>query len=243
VAHPDRSKRLNQGFRAFCLLVLLAAALAQAGCAAKGRQENFRLSQLGKSDLDFVVDANIKAQHEYLYDLTAKLYARNPGELRKVAGRSLEGRLEQLFRYSGPLVFEELQKKQGTEAILLGLDPAYAGDRVFAVMAGLTDMIRRSYGYNNEYFMLNQLDQQKLYNSARNIEVLVWRLKHRQDPTGKPLLLTSDTYDGVENLSFERLFGKMIALQDNLARITAQKNNRSITFVVQRAATWVFLPI
>ncbi len=38
-------------------------------------------------------------------------------------------------------------------------------------------------------------------------------------------------------------FGKMIELQDKLARITAQKNNRSITMIVQRAATWVFLPI
>jgi hypothetical protein len=225
------------------LYVLLALMLMLQGCASNGRQEGFHFSQLGKSDIDFVVDSNIKAQHEYLYDLATKLYARNPGELRKDPTHSLEGRLQQIFKTTGPLVFDELQKKQGTDAILLGLDPAYAGDRVFAVVAGLTDMIRRSYNYNSEYFMLDQLDQQKLYNSARNIEVLVWRLKHRQDGAGAPLLLTSEAYEGVENLSFERLFGKMIALQDNLARITAQKNNRSITFIVQRAATWVFLPI
>lgn len=234
---------MKHQFQQLSLCIPLALVLMLQGCATKGRQEGFRFSQLGKSDLDFVVDSNIKAEHEYLYELASKLYARNPGELRKEPAHSLEGRLQQLFRTSGPLVFDELQKKQATDAILLGLDPAYTGDRVFAVMAGLTDMIRRSYNYNSEYFMLDQLDQQKLYNSARNIEVLVWRLKHREGADGKPLLLTSETYEGVENLSFERLFGKMIALQDNLARITAQKNNRSITFVVQRAATWVFLPI
>lgn len=232
--------RLGDGTRLFGALLL---GLTLTGCASNGRQEHFQLKQLAKSDIDFVVDSNIQSLHAYLYDLTCKLYARNPGELRKLPGRSLEGRLDQLFKYPGPLVFDELGRKQSTDAILLGLDPAYAGDRVFAVMAGLTDMLRRSYNYKNEYFMLDELDQQKLYNSARNIEVLVWRLNHRQGSNGRPWLLTNDVNERAGNLSFERLFGKMIALQDNMARITAQKNNRSITMIVQRAATWVFLPI
>lgn len=234
------SRCFSDGARLFGALLL---GLALAGCASSGRQEPFQLKQLAKSDIDFVVDSNIQSLHGYLYDLTCKLYARNPGELRKVPGRSLEGRLDQLFKSSGPLVFDELERKQSTDAILLGLDPAYAGDRVFAVMAGLTDMLRRSYNYKSEYFLLDELDQQKLYNSARNIEVLVWRLNHRLGSNGQLWLLTNDVNDKEENLSFERLFGKMIALQDNLARITAQKNNRSITMIVQRAATWVFLPI
>lgn len=230
-------------FMRLAWMTAIVLPLLIAGCAGKGRQERFEFRQLAKSDLDYVVDANIKSLHEYLYDLTTKLYARNPGELRKVAGRSIEGRLEQLFRHEGPLVFEELNSKQSTEAILLGLDASYQGDRVFAVMAGLTDMIRRSYNYKSEYFILDELDQQKLYNSARNIEVLVWRLNHRQGLHGQPWLLTNDTNDASANLSFERLFGKMIALQDNLANISAQKNNRSISTVVQRAAAWVFIPI
>lgn len=225
------------------MLGALLVTVALSSCASKGRQEHFELKQLGKSDIDFVVDSNIQEIHAYLYDLTSKLYARNPGELRKVPGRSLEGRLDQLFKAPGPLIFDELNRKQATDAILLGLDPAYTGDRVFAVMAGLTDMLRRSYNYQDEYFILTELDQQKLYNSARNIEVLVWRLNHRQGSNGEPWLLTNDVNQSSENLSFERLFGKMIALQDSMARITAQRNNRSITMIVQRAATWVFLPI
>jgi hypothetical protein len=46
-----------------------------------------------------------------------------------------------------------------------------------------------------------------------------------------------------EHLSNECLFGKMIAPQDTMTRITAQKNKRYITVIVQRTATWVFLPI
>ena len=46
-----------------------------------------------------------------------------------------------------------------------------------------------------------------------------------------------------DNLSFERLFGKMIALQDMMAEITANSGNRTINRVVQGAATMIFLPI
>ena len=45
------------------------------------------------------------------------------------------------------------------------------------------------------------------------------------------------------NLSFEREFGKMIAYQDAMARIAAQRTNRTIRRAVQTLATAVFLPI
>ena len=45
------------------------------------------------------------------------------------------------------------------------------------------------------------------------------------------------------NLSFEREFGKMIAYQDAMAQIAAQRTNRTIRRVVQTLATAVFLPI
>ena len=227
------------------LLAIAALALLLAGCAAvQGGQggKGFRLENLAKSDIDFVVDGTIRAQESHLRELTIKLYRRNPAELRK-HNTSLDKRLEQLFARPGELLFDELQGKQSVEAMLLGFDPAYRGDRVFAVMAGLVDMIRRSYGYKQEFFFLDELDQQKLYNSARNIEVLVWRFGHRRDAGGEPYLLTNEVSGEVSNLSFERLFGKMIALQDMLAQITADKTNRSITKVIQNTATMVFLPI
>lgn len=48
---------------------------------------------------------------------------------------------------------------------------------------------------------------------------------------------------GNANISYERLFGKMIAMQDTMAVIVAGKTNRTISKVIQRMATAVFLPI
>jgi len=48
---------------------------------------------------------------------------------------------------------------------------------------------------------------------------------------------------GVPNLSFERAFGKLIGLQDTLAKIIEDKSNRAICFGVVNVASMVFLPI
>ena len=91
--------------------------------------------------------------------------------------------------------------------------------------------------------MLDSLEPQKLYNCARNIEVLVWRLKNRLSADGTPLILTNSLPGEEQNLSFERLFGKLIAHQDMLAKISAEKWDRMINQVVHGAATAVFLPV
>jgi hypothetical protein len=47
----------------------------------------------------------------------------------------------------------------------------------------------------------------------------------------------------VQNLSFEREFGKLINSLDVLSKIVASKNDRTVTKVIQSLATAVFLPI
>lgn len=223
-------------------------ALALAACA--GGQ--FRPQTLAKTDIDLVADRSIAILERQLRELTIKLYRRNPRELQKRRGATLDARLHQLFSQPGELSFGELDNRQSTDAIRLAFDENYTGDRVFAVMAGLTDMLRRSYGYKAEYFVLDELDQQKLYNSARNVEILVWRLSQRRDSKGQLFLLTNEISPsttlrtgetGVDNLSFERLFGKMIAVQDLMAEITADSTQRTINRVVQGVASMIFLPI
>lgn len=220
------------------------ASLLLLGCAStpKETQTGFRIQNLAKSDIDFVVDAAINQQEDAMQRLLVKLYRRNPDELRKAAGKTLAQRQQQL-QQAGELVFDELQGKLAVEAMLLGLDPAYEGDRVFAVMAGLAGMIRRTYNFKTEFFILDDLDQQLLYNSARNVEILIWRLKHRLEDSGQPMLLTNSLPNEEDNLSFERLFGKMIVVQDMMAKITSEKTNRSINTVIQRTASMLFLPI
>ena len=55
-------------------------------------------------------------------------------------------------------------------------------------MLGLYTMIHESYSGNCELFIVDFLDPQDLYNSARNIEILVWRLSNKKNAHGNLFL-------------------------------------------------------
>ena len=126
---------------------------------------------------------------------------------------------------------------------MLALKPEYSGDRVFAFGVGLASTVFLSYNGKTEFYLTDSLDPQKLYNSARNIEIAAWKLANARSARGEPLLVSNEKTDDVANLSFEREFGKMIGYQDVMAEIAAQRSNRVIRRVVQTLATAVFLPI
>ncbi len=203
----------------------------------------FKVENLAKGDIDFVADAHYRETQRLLKELTIKLYRRNPGELAKAHSKSIDSRVRQLFDQSGPVILAELDFKQGTDALTLALNGGFKGDRVLALIAGLNGMIRNSYEYRAESFMFDQLNGQKLYQSARNIEILLWQLKRRQASALGPLLLTNSLPGETTNLSYERLFGKIIALQDMMASIVAQQNDRLVTKVTQNIASMVFFPL
>ena len=105
-------------------------------------------------------------------------------------------------------------------------------------------MIMKSYNYKSEFYMFDTVEPQKLYNCARNIEIAVWKLSNNLDSSGEPFLYSNSlANEEVTNLSYERLFGKLIATQDNITTIMAGKNNRTVKTVIQKMATAVFLPI
>jgi len=204
----------------------------------------FQVKDIAKTPVDMITDIHLDRITRLLKQLTIKLYKINPFELTKAeeSGITRKQRVDQIFSCPATTPFKQLDGKKGAKAMLLGFDETYRGDRIFAVMYGLYTMILASYENQCEFFALDQLDQQKLYNSARNIEILVWRLKTRCKETGKPLLITNETHGEIENLSFERLFGKMIAIQDMMALIVADQSNRIITKVIHTAGMF-FLPV
>jgi hypothetical protein len=104
-------------------------------------------------------------------------------------------------------------------------------------------MIMASYNDKAEFYVLDELDPQKLYNSARNVEIAVWKLSGMRNGRGELFLLSNENDANHRNLSFEREFGKLIAQQDTLARIIAEKSNRTIVRAIQSVASAVFLPI
>lgn len=219
------------------ILILLVLSLL-VGCSG----QSFQLKSLVKTDIDMVADIHYEESQRLLKELTAKLYKRNPNEWRK-SGLSLEKRTAQLFDQQGPLSLDELNGVTGVKAIELALDSQFLGDRVFALIAGLNHMIRQSYDFKAEFFIFSELDGQRLYHSARNLEIAVWRLSNRRADNGSLLLLSNNLPNEIANLSFERLFGKLIANQDMLASIVAQKNQRVIKTVAQNVAAMVFFPI
>lgn len=224
----------------------LLLALLLAGCVTPGGgkklNSDFRLDYLAKSDIDMVSEAHQKTALESLRLLTEKLYKRNPKEWRRSGQAGPEAATARIFD-RGLTDFRELEGKRGADAITLAFDEAYGGDRVLAFAAGLRGMLVASYNGKTELYLTDDLDPQKLYNSARNLEIAAWKLASRKNGAGELFLLSNEAEGPVKNLSFEREFGKLIATQDTLARIVAEKTNRSIVKVVQSVATAVFLPI
>jgi hypothetical protein len=217
----------------FCLIAILLA-----GCG-----QGFNVKQLGKGDIDFVSDAHRKETERLLYELMEKLYRRNPKELEKQQNATVEAqvaRLKSAVNEDSPLLIDGIE---GVDVLQLAFDKNYVGDRVFVLVSGLMSMAHKSYGYHVEFFILDKLDQQKLYNSARNIEIFSWRLRTDKDENGELLLLSTHIDGENTNLSFERLVSKLISIQDMMALIAADGDLRTINGVTQGVAKMIFLPI
>ncbi|MBF0310187.1 MAG: hypothetical protein HQL56_11725 [Magnetococcales bacterium] len=227
--------------------VVLCALLLLSGCAANGVGEKkppgFELSDLAKTDVNLVVETHQREVLNHLKLLMLKLYRRNPRELAKSGTFNAEERVEKVFSRDLDWRFEELENKLGADCIHLVFEESFKGDRVLAFGVGLVSMTLASYNDKRAFFLLDDLDPQKLHNSARNLELAAWKLGQGKDRHGEPFLLANETEGPVVNLSFERLFGKMIAVQDTMSLIVAQKTKRAIKQAIQFVASAVFLPI
>lgn len=206
--------------------------------------EGTGVSQIAKSDIDNVLDVHIQESKKLLRELMIKLYKRNPRELKKSDLKLIEEQLVRLFDLEHTWDFPELEGKYDVDLIRLTFNDEYEGDRVFALVAGLMSMIMKSYNYQSEFYMFDTVEPQKLYNCARNIEIAVWKLSNNRNAHGEPYLYSNSLPgEEVTNLSYERLFGKLIATQDNITTVMAGKKKRTVKTVIQKMATAVFLPI
>lgn len=230
------------------LLALLLSACAAAPTWPVSKKQapvasGLRVSSLAKTDIDTVAEIHQQESFSHLRTLMEKLYRRNPREWKKGGQASMDSAIARAFDAGLDWRFPELEGKRGAECLHLAFQESYPGDRVLAFISGLATMVMASYNDKSEFFMLDELDPQKLYNSARNAEIAVWKLSNTRDGRGE-LFLRSNENDGANrNLSFEREFGKLIAQQDTLARIVAEKTNRTVVRAIQSVATAVFLPI
>ncbi len=231
-------------------LVIAASMLFFTACASNpqrpGKGPNppeFKVDSLAKTEVDQVAELHVQEALAHLRTLAEKLYRRNPREWRKSGNESLEQAMARIFDSPLSADFPELQGRRGSDAIHFAFREDYAGDRVRAFMWGLTTMMLAGYGDRTEFYALDELDPQKLYNAARNLEIAAWKLANARDGAGELYLLSNELNGTARNLSFEREFGKLIAETDMLARIVIGRGNRTIVRVIQNLASAVFLPI
>ena len=231
-------------------LLFLSITLSLTGCQSTPKKQGetnvnsrpFKLSNIAKGDIDMVAETNIRLTMKMLQELAIKLYKRNPMEWRKAGYQNPQQAAEAIFTDARHDVYK-LHGKRSIDALRLTFDNTFSGDRVFAFIYGMRTMILAAYKDKQSFHMLDSLDPQKIYNAARNIEVAAWKLGHDRDAHGELYLVSNQLNGPVINLSYERTFGKLIALHDSMAQIIADKSNRTIKNVIQGVAKMVFLPI
>lgn len=237
------------GLRRGTALLLLSLLLPLSAClksdpALDGEKDRpFEFADLARNDIDLMVEISQGEVLELLRQLAKKLYLRNPNQLRRGGGYEAEESVARIFAGNHNWRFPELDRKRGVAALKLAFDQDFSGDRVLALSVGLGSMVMASYDFKTRFYYWDRLKPQKLYNAARNVEIAVWRLRTERDERGELLLLTNSRTGEPENLSFERLFGKVIAYQDYMAKVAAKKTRRTLRTTIQFLASKVFLPI
>lgn len=227
-------------------LVLLIA-LSLAACTTKmgkdGRtQTTVDVKYLAKSDVDRIADTDRAEVVEGLLLIADKLYKRNPKEWKKGGAVSREAAVERL-RLRNSRSWPEFGGLRERQAAALAFSNAYDGDRVAALVYGLLTMVDAAFEHKEEFYILDSLNETKLYNAARNMEIAVWKLGNDRNQAGELFLLSNELDPANRNLSFEREFGRITGLLDLMAKIVADRNGRTVSRSAQAVATMVFLPV
>ena len=231
----------------FWILSLMLCACATSTPAVKGKKvpeqkDSNSISQFVKSDVDRMADVEFRENAQSLRLLMTKLYKRNPAELKKSTSGSVEEMVDWVFEGDHKWKFEAIGGVQDLDAMYLASKPDYTGDRVLPFIVGIQTMLTKARGGKTEFFLLDSVDPQKVYNSARNIEIAVWKLSNTKDDSGRLYFVTNEVAGKEPNLSFEREFGKMVGRIDLYALTLAEKNQRAITKFTQGFAGKLFIP-
>ncbi|MBS0301727.1 MAG: hypothetical protein JSR16_06120 [Proteobacteria bacterium] len=231
--------------------MFLAGALA--GCASdaptsRGQVQGarFNADELLQSEGNRLTQAIMQANLASLQLLADKLYRRNPAEWRKSAATREQALQKLAASVQGGQPWLPLDGQRDVAALSTALSPGFTGDRVGAFIAACADTIVTAQGGKREFYYLDGVDPQHVYNAARNMETALWVLNTRQGPGGRPLLLANEIAGDTRNLSFEREFGKIIGRLDLLAGYMTERYRRAGINYVQglvAAPFLAFLPV
>ena len=228
----------------FLLIFVILTGCANNTLKNKGstQYDKSSISQFGKSDFDRMADYEIRENIESLKILMVKFYKKNPKELRKTSSDNAEIVTDWVFNSKHDWKFKSINFAQGTDALDQVFDESFEGDRVLSLITGLYTMIRKAHGDKIEFFIFDSLNPQSIYNAARNIEIVLWKVSTKKNKFGDLFLISNEMNGNNSNLSFEREFGKIIGRTDYFAYALSEKSERGITRALQSIATGIFLP-
>ena len=224
------------------LLVFITSCSSNQIKSPTSQYDKSSVNQFAKTDFDRMADLEIRENMESLKILALKFYKRNPSQLKKSTQDNAEKMVNWIFHGDHNNEFEQLQNKKDIECLNLVFDESFNGDRVLALLIGLKTMLLESHGNKTDFYLFDKLDPQNIYNVARNIEVVVWKLSTKKMENGEPFLISNSISGNEQNLSFEREFGKIIGRSDYFAYTLSEKTERTITRAVQSVSTRLFLP-
>ena len=206
--------------------------------------KNNVFTNIAKTDVDIITEIHVSNANNYIEDLIIKLYKINPKYILKN---------KEFDTVSSVIIdiFKEVDKskldrtgQENINLILKGFSKDFNGDRIYLICKGLYGMINASYNYKRKFYLTDpKLDAQKIMNTAINIETLVWRLSNEKE--NNILLIKTNSIDDNKNinLSFERLFGKLINNQENMAKIISSQQGRIIQKAAKGIVSSIFLPL
>lgn len=223
--------------------ILIILMLCLWGCAGNQSQDDNLITSLAKGPIDEVIEIHQQQVMADLQLMMLKLYKRNPMQRHDLGERALQQSVARVFEKDYVPAQPHWTTMVPTDLVRLSLTAGYEGDRVLAFVFGLKRMLMAAYDNHEDFYYTTSIDAQKLYNSARNLEIAAWLIAEKRDDNARLLLVSDSVNTDVRNLSFQRLWGKMIATQDNLSLVMAEKTDRVIKTVVVQAASMVFLPI
>lgn len=220
------------------LALLCAGALWVGACASMGTVPNrdaaigFRAEQLAKTDIDRVVEVHQREIFINLRLVAEYLYRRNPREIEKSGAGNTAAAVARIFDADHAWRFAELDNRRDGEALGLALRPDFGGDRVLAVVVGIGGTIQKAFNDKTAFFVLDDVDPQRLDNCARQIDRMLPRLASAHDVQGYPLLRWESGY-GWQGQDVGRELGKIVGQLEVLARVIEDKQSRSVERVVQ----------
>jgi hypothetical protein len=226
---------------AVILILMLAACSTKLGKDGK-TETTIDPKYLLKSEVDRIAETNRAEAIDSLLLIADKLYKRNPKEWKKGGAASREAALERL-KTRAQHGWPEFNGQREGAAASLAFNEAYAGDRVAALAFGLLTMVDAAFEHKEAFYVLDSLNEMKLYNSARNMDVAVWKLGHDRTTAGDLFLLSNELDPANRNLSFEREFGRVMGLLDFMAKVVADRNGRTFSRLSQSVVSAVFLPV